>query len=160
MNQSSITFAGDWALHGIMSDLGVDYALSPFHRIGFEIDDAGIQRLSEHYHDRVFRARQWFDEEKLSWTTLLLRFEQGAFVVAHGDGRNYGEVIAPDAAQVRALHAELRELLRSERAKGPAFYMLRYDYNEMSADPIENIPEGVSDGFLSLCYGEDVLGWI
>src|SRR5688572_2558658 len=74
MNQS-ITFTGDWALHGIMSDLGVDYALSPFHRIGFEIDEAGIQALSERYHDRVFRARQWFDHEKLSWTTLLLRFD-------------------------------------------------------------------------------------
>ena len=43
MNQS-ITFTGDWALHGIMSDLGVDFALSPFHRIGFEIDDAGSRR--------------------------------------------------------------------------------------------------------------------
>jgi hypothetical protein len=48
----SINFEGDWALHGIMSDLGVNYALSPFHRIGFEIDDAGIQTLAERYHDR------------------------------------------------------------------------------------------------------------
>src|SRR5438477_13216409 len=87
MNQS-ITFEGDWALHGIMSDLGVNFALSPFHRIGFEIDDAGIQTLAERYHDRVFRARKWFDHDKLSWTTLLLRFDEGAFVVAHGDGRN------------------------------------------------------------------------
>ena len=31
----TINFEGDWALHGIMSDLGVNYALSPFHRIGF-----------------------------------------------------------------------------------------------------------------------------
>jgi hypothetical protein len=160
MNQS-ITFTGDWALHGIMSDLGVDYALSPFHRIGFEIDDAGIQTLSEHYHDRVFRARQWFDHEKLSWTTLLLRFEENAFVVAHGDGRNQAEVIAPRAEQVRALHAELRKVLHGEdKPKQPAFYMLRCDYSEFSADPIENVPEAVTDDFLHLCYGEDILDWI
>src|SRR5687768_1973043 len=67
----SITYTGGWALHGIMSDLGVDFALSPLHRIGFEIDEAGIQARSERYPDRVFRARQWFDHEKLSWTTLL-----------------------------------------------------------------------------------------
>ncbi len=72
----SINFEGDWALHGIMSDLGVNYALSPFHRIGFEIDDAGIQTLAERYHDRVFRARKWFDQSKLSWMTLLLRFDE------------------------------------------------------------------------------------
>ena len=40
----SINFEGDWALHGIMSDLGVNYALSPFHRIGFEIDEAALPR--------------------------------------------------------------------------------------------------------------------
>jgi hypothetical protein len=160
MNQS-ITFTGDWALHGIMSDLGVDYALSPFHRIGFEIDEAGIQTLSERYHDRVFRARQWFDHEKLSWTTLLLRFENGGFVVACGDGRNFAEVIAPRADQVRELHAEVRKALRGENApKQPAFYMLRFDCGDFSADPIENVPEAVSDDFLRLCYGEDILDWI
>ena len=110
----SINFEGDWALHGIMSDLGVNYALSPFHRIGFEIDDAGIQTLAERYHDRVFRARKWFDHDKLSWTTLLLRFDEGAFVVAHGDGRNHAEVIAPQASQVAALHEELRKALHGE----------------------------------------------
>ena len=78
----SINFEGDWALHGIMSDLGVNYALSPFHRIAFEIDDAGIQKLADRYHDRVFRARKWFDHGQLSWTTLLLRFEKDAFLVA------------------------------------------------------------------------------
>src|SRR3954470_13254380 len=76
----SITFTGDWALHGIMSDLGVDFALSPFHRIGFKVDDAGIQALSERYPDRIFRARQWFRDEKLNWSTLLLRFDENAFL--------------------------------------------------------------------------------
>ena len=157
----SINFEGDWALHGIMSDLGVNYALSPFHRIGFEIDDAGIQTLAERYHDRVFRARKWFDHDKLSWTTLLLRFDEGAFVVAHGDGRNHAEVIAPQAGQVTKLHDELRKALHGkDKPKQPAFYMLRHDGGDFSADPIENLPEAVTDDFLRLCYGEDILIWI
>ena len=157
----TINFEGDWALHGIMSDLGVDYALSPFHRIGFEIDDAGIQALAERYHDRVFRARQWADHDKLSWSTLLLRFDEGAFVVAHGDGRNQAEVIAPQPAQVAQLYAELRKSLHTEaKPKQPVFYMLRYDSGEFTADPIENVPEAASDDFLRLCYGEDILSWI
>ncbi|HKP03349.1 MAG TPA: AAA family ATPase [Chthoniobacterales bacterium] len=160
MNKS-ITFTGDWALHGIMSDLGVDFALSPFHRIGFKVDEAGIQKLSEHYADRVFRARQWFRDEKLSWTTLLLRFEEKAFLVAHGDGCNWAEIIASSAENVRELHAEIRKVLHGEnKPKQPAFFMLRYDYNDISADPIENLPEAVTDDFLRLCYGEDILEWV
>lgn len=157
----SINFEGDWALHGIMSDLGVNYALSPFHRIGFEIDDAGVQTLAERYHDRVFRARRWFDHDKLSWSTLLLRFDENAFVVAHGDGRNFAEVIAPRASQVTRLHDELRAVLHGQdKPKPPAFYMLRYDSSDFSADPIENVPEAVTDEFLRLCYGDDILTWI
>lgn len=157
----SINFEGDWALHGIMSDLGVNYALSSFHHIGFEIDDAGIQTLAERYHDRIFRARKWFDHDKLSWTTLLLRFDEGAFVVAHGDGRNCAEVIAPEASQVTKLHEEVRKTLYGEnKPKQPAFYMLRHDCSDFSADPIENVPEAVTDDFLRLCYGEDILIWI
>jgi hypothetical protein len=160
MNQS-ITFTGDWAFHGIMSDLGVDFALSPFHRIGFKVDEAGIQALSERYQDRVFRARQWFRDEKLSWTTLLLRFEGNAFLVAHGDGCNWAEVLAPTAEEVRKLHAEIRGVLHgSTKPKPPAFFMLRYDFSDISADPIENLPEAVTDTFLRLCYGEDILEWI
>lgn len=158
--KQSITYTGDWAWHGIMSDLGVDYALSPFHRIGFEIDDAGIQALSERYHDRVFRARQWFGQEKLSWTTLLLRFDGNSFVVVHGDGRNFGEVIATTAERVRELHQELRQTLRVKKKPKTAFYMLRYDCSEVSADPIENLPGRVTNEFLRLCYGEDVFDWI
>jgi hypothetical protein len=158
---NTINFEGDWALHGIMSDLGVSYALSPFHRIGFEIDDAGIQALAEHYHDRVFRARKWFDHDKLSWTTLLLCFDEGAFVVAHGDGRNFAEVIAPQDCQVTELHSELRKVLQKEKKRvQPAFYMLRFDSGDFSADPIENVPEAVTDDFLRLCYGKDILAWI
>lgn len=157
----SITYTGDWALHGIMSDLGVDFALSPFHRIGFEIDEAGIQILSERYRDRVFRARQWSRDAKLTWMTLLLRFDENAFVVAIGDGSNWAEVIAPRADQVRALHEEICKVIQGEnKPKPPAFFMLRYDYSDISADPIENLPEAVTDDFLRLCYGEDILDWV
>src|SRR2546423_616213 len=157
----SITYTGDWALHGIMSDLGVDFALSPFHRIGFKVDDAGIQALSERYPDRIFRARQWFRDEKLNWSTLLLRFDGNAFLVAHGDGSNWAEVIAPSAEAVRELHGEIRRLLQDKnQAKAPAFFMLRYDFNDISADPIENLPEPLTDAFLRLCYGEDITDWI
>src|SRR6266478_2260121 len=157
----SITYEGDRMLQAIMGDLGVDFALSPFHRIGFEIDEAGIQRLSERYHQRVFRTRQWFRDEKLTWTNLLLRFEENAFVVALGDGSNWAEIIAPRAEQVRALHAEIRNVLQGEnKPKPPAFFMLRYDSCDISADPIENLPEAVTDTFLRLCYGADVLDWV
>jgi hypothetical protein len=157
----SINFEGDGALHGIMSDLGVDYALSPFHRIGFEIDDAGIQKLAAQYQERVFRARKWADCGSLSWTTLLLRFDEGAFLVALGDGRNCAEVIAPQASQVTALYDEVRKVLDGEdQPKQPAFYMLRHDCGDFTADPIKNVPEAVTDDFLRLCYGPDILTWI
>jgi hypothetical protein len=160
MNQS-ITFTGDWSFHGIMSDLGVDFALSPFHRIRFEIDEPGIQTLSERYADSVFRARHWFRDEKLSWTTLLLRFDGNAFLVAFGDGCNWAEIIAPRAEQVRALHAEIRCLLEgANKSKPPAFFMLRYDSCDISADPIENLPEALTDDFLRLCYGENIVDWV
>jgi hypothetical protein len=38
--------------------------------------------------------------------------------------------------------------------------MLRHDGGDFSADPIENLPEAVSDEFLRLCYGEDIFTWI
>src|SRR4029077_20818837 len=70
------------------------------------------------------------------------------------------EVIAPCAGRVRELHTELRKALHGEaKPKQPVFYMLRYDHTEFSADPIENVPEAVSDDFLRLCYGQDILHW-
>jgi hypothetical protein len=157
----SINYDGDRMLPSILSDLGVDFALSPFHRVGFHVDETGIQTLSERFHERVFRARQWFHDEKLTWTTLLLRFDGNAFLIAYGNGSNWAEIIAPRAEQVRELHAEVRKVLQDvERSKQPAFFMLRYDCTEIEADPIENLPEAVTDDFLRLCYGEDILAWV
>ena len=52
--QSSITYEGDWSFHGIMSDLGVDFTQTPFHRIGFTVEEAALDALSAHYADAVF----------------------------------------------------------------------------------------------------------
>lgn len=56
---TSISFTGDYAFHGIVSDLAVDYSNLPYHRIGFELEDDGIQKLADHYRERVFRAFKW-----------------------------------------------------------------------------------------------------
>lgn len=160
MNRT-ISVEGDAAFSGVMADLSLDFALSPVHRIGFDIDECGIQLLAERYADRIFRARQWSNQEKLAWRSLLLRFDDGMYVLALGDGHNWGEVIAPSAEGARALHGELREVLKSKLARSKhAFYMLRYDYNEFEADPIENLPESVDAEFLRLCYGDDIGAWI
>src|SRR4051812_48191161 len=138
---NSIFYKGDSALHWMMSDLGVNYALSPVYRIGFEIDDAGLEKLAIHYQDRVFRARKWYDRGQLSWSTLLLRFDERTFLVANGDGGTTAEIVAPTSAQAAELLEELRKVLDGEaRPKQPAFYMLRYDSCDITADPIENLP--------------------
>jgi ATPase family associated with various cellular activities (AAA) len=161
MNSSIITFTGDWAFHGLVSDLAVDFSMLPYHRIGFKIDAAGIQKLADHYRERVFRAFKWFGHQKLSWTILLLRFDRGAFLIAHGDGRDYAEIFASSADEVTAIHDEVRQILHgSTKPKLPVFYMLRYDSSDFSADPIENLPDMVSDEFLQLCYGDDIVAWI
>ena len=157
----SIIFDSSGMLPAIVSDLVMEFALSPFHRVGFNVDEDGIQALSERYRGRIFRARQWFADGKLTWTTLVLRFDDNAFVVIYGSGSNWAEIVAPTAKQVHELHAEVRRVLQSvEKPKQPAFFMLRYDNTEIEADPIQNLPEAVTDNFLRLCYGEDILDWI
>jgi hypothetical protein len=94
MNKT-VSVQSDAAFNSVMADLGLDFALSPIHRIGFDLDERGIQLLAEHYYDRVFRARQWSAQEKLTWQTLLLRFDEGVYVLALGDGRNCGESSLP-----------------------------------------------------------------
>jgi hypothetical protein len=157
----SITYEADKLLPSILGDLGVSFAMSPYHRVGFNVDEDGIKALSERFRDRIFRARHWFADGQLTWTTLLLRFDDDTFVVVYGSGSNWAEIIAPDANQMHQVHAEVRKvLLATEKAKQPAFFMLRYDSVDIEADPIENLPEAVTDNFLRLCYGEDIFDWI
>lgn len=157
----TINYEGDWALHGLMSDFGIHFAGSKYHRIGFEIDAAGIQKLADSYRERVLRTLKWAKEDKLTWYSLLLRFDETTFVIVHGDGRNYGEIISSDIERVNHLHDEVQKVLQGiEKAVKPAFYMLRHDCGDFTADPIENLSEAVTDEFLRLCYGEDILQWI
>jgi len=160
MNRT-ISAKGDAAFNVIMADLSLDFAESSVHRIGFDIDDCGIQLLSERYSDRVFRSRRWSKGGQLSWRSLLLRFDHNAYVLAYGDGHNWGEIFAPDAEIALRLHRDVGELLKrnSPRHKR-AFYMLRYDYSEIEADPVDNLPESLDAEFLRLCYGEDIVTWI
>lgn len=152
---------GDRAFPWVMADLGLDFAQSPVHRIGFDIDERGIQLLAEHYHERIFRAQRFSTHEKLTWQTLLLRFEDGVYLLALGDGRDAGEIFASTETAALALHGEVSRLLKTKAArKRPAFYMLRYDYSNFEADPIDNVPELVDDDFLRLCYGNDIIGWM
>jgi hypothetical protein len=155
-----VCVSGDSTLPSIMSDLGLEFAKSPLHKIGFDIDERGIQLLADKYRDRIFRARHTATDRMLNWETLLLRFD-GAWVTAFGDGRNHGQVIAPTDEAVRRLYDEIATLLHGPgRRTDPAFYMLRFDCSEFSADPVENLPEVVSDDFLRLCYGEDIVEWL
>ena len=160
MNKT-VSVDGDRGVPGVMADLYLDFVQSPVHRIGFDIDEQGIQLLADRYRDRVFRAQRWSVQEKLTWQTLVLRFAEGVYLVAFGDGRDSGEIIAPTAERALALHVELRDLLRSHASsKGPTFYMLRYDCSEFEANLVDNVPEAVDDDFLRLCYGDDILAWM
>lgn len=158
---ASINYVGDYGMHGIMADLASDFCRAPYHSINFEVDDDDLAKLANRFPERVFRTSKWFEDDKLTWTTLLLRFESGVFVVARGDGCNLAEVIGPTAEPVAEVHALVREVLQGGKpAKVPAFYMLRFDSDSFSTDPIDNLPESVSDEFLQLCYGDDVVEWI
>lgn len=144
-----------------MADLGLDFAHSPVHRIGFEIDARGIQLLAERYRERIFRARHWSNQGKLTWRTLLLRFDRNVYLLAYGDGGDWGEIIAPNGEAALALHSELQDLLKAKATpKKPVFYMLRCNRNKYEADLIDNVPESVDDDFLRLCYGDDIVAWI
>jgi hypothetical protein len=158
---SCINYSGDSGMHSIMCDLSSEFCHAPYHSINFEIDAAGIQKLADHFSDQVFRTAKWFEQDKLSWTSLLLRFNTGVFLVAHGDGRDSAEIIGPGPEQVSNVHKEVRQVLSKDKpSETPAFYMLRYDYSSFSADPIENLPDSVNDDFLQLCYGDDIIDWV
>lgn len=144
-----------------MSDLGVDFTQTPFHRIGFSLDEGMVDALAEHYADAVFRTRKWADKGKLTWTNLLIRLPGPSFIVAHGDGYNRAEIITTTPKRLNELYLEVQKFIGCAQAKPePAFYMLRHDGSELSAEPIMKLPDPVSDDFLSLCYGEDILHWV
>lgn len=144
-----------------MSDLGVDFTQTPFHRIGFNIDEGVIDALAAHYAAAVFRTRKWSDRGKLSWSNLLIRLPASTYIIAHGDGLNKAEVISSHPRRLNEVYQELQKFIEGARQKPePAFHMLRYDSCDLSAEAIEQLPEPSSDEFLQLCYGDDILAWI
>ena len=91
----------------------------------------------------------------------MIRFPDTSFIVAHGDGCNRAEIIAATPARLQELYLEVQKIVGpGEKEAEPAFYMLRYDSSDLSAEPIMKLPDPATDDFLGLCYGGDVIPWI
>ncbi|MGC3988786.1 MAG: AAA family ATPase [Chthoniobacteraceae bacterium] len=143
------------------SDLTLHFAGRPVHRITFDVTNAGLEALSANYQAEVFRTWHTTSQEQLQWGSLMLRFTDGAVVVAHGNHRGWGEVFAATSERARELHAEIiAKLAETKPAEKPFFYMLRYEGCEFYAERVENLPDDPGDEFLHLCYGPDVGTWL
>jgi len=157
----SISITSDFDLRDVMSDIGLRFADSPLHRIGFDITDADVETLSQTYRERVFRARRKAAPDQLHWCTLLLRFADDTFVQAWGNGREWAEIYAPTAERAAAVHAEITAKLKESRpTEAPFFYMLRYDCSEFLTERVDQLPDDPGDEFLQLCYGADIDSWL
>jgi hypothetical protein len=152
---------GAFDLRDTMTDIAARFAESPLYRLGFEICDADLPKLAEIYRARVFRASRSIGEEGFIWRTLLLRFGENLFLIAHGNGRNWAEVFAPDEAQATQLHSEVAAKLADlAEPKPPFFYMLRYECGDFYTQKVEHLPEDPGDDVLRLCYGDDIVAWL
>jgi hypothetical protein len=157
----SISFTSDCTLRDIMSDIGVRFAESPLYRIGFDITDDDVETLAQTYRERIFRVRRKAGPDQLHWRALLLRFSDDTFVLALGDGREWGEIFAPTHEQAVALHEEISAKLKeSQPADAPFFYMLRHDGDEFLTERVDHLPDDPGDEFLQLCYGADIESWL
>jgi len=157
----SISITGDFTLRDFMSDLGLQFAEAPMHRIVFDIVDADVDTLAETYREHLFRARRKAAPDKLHWYKLLLRFGEDTFLLAHGDGAEWAEIFAPTAERANALHTEVVAKLQASRPPAkPFFYMLRYEANEFLTERVEQVADDPGDEFLQLCYGQDIELWL
>jgi hypothetical protein len=157
----SYSITSDFDLRDSMSDIGLRFAESPLHRIGFEITEAEIQTLAETYRDRIFRASRKAAPDGLHWQTLLLRFGDDVFLRALGNGRDWAEIFAPDDERVTRLYAEVsKKLAEHAPAETPSFYMLRFDCSEFLTESVKHVPDDPGDEILKLCYGNDIVGWL
>ncbi len=136
------------------------FAGGPVHQIQFDFDaQIALDTLAEVYSYRVFRAYRFADEGKLKWNRLVLRFARDAYVIAYACG--WGRIFATRAEQVEAIFAEIHSVLGdAPKPELPAFYMLRHDGDEFTADAIPNLPEALSDEFIRLAYGDDAAEWM
>jgi hypothetical protein len=156
-----VSITGDFLLRDFMSDLGLQFAEAPFHRIVFDIVDADVDTLAEAYRDNVFRARRKAAPDKFHWYKLLLRFAEDTFLLAHGDGAEWAEIFAPTAERAHALHTEVVARLQASRPPAkPFFYMLRYEDSEFLTERVEQVADEPGDEFLQLCYGQDIDLWL
>ena len=150
----------DLPINEDIADFGDVFARGPIHSISFDIDaDTALATLAEVYAYRVVRAYRFRDEAALKWSRLVLRFAHDVFVVV----RNWGTALiyAGTAEKAEALLAELTAVLGDvPKPAEPAFYMLRRDGSEITADAVRNVPAALSDEFVRLAYGDDALGWM
>ena len=156
----SLSIISEFDQHDVMSDLGLRFADSSLHRIIFDLVDADVDTLAATYRDRIFRARRRAAHDRLHWSTLLLRFGENTFLLAFGNGREWGEIFAPTAEEAAALHTEIAAKLQASRPPAaPFFYMLRHD-DEFLTERVEQLPDDPGDEFLQLCYGQDIDLWL
>jgi hypothetical protein len=150
----------DLPLNEDIADFGDVFAQRAIHSVSFDVDgDTALATLAEVYAYRVVRAYRFADEGRLKWHRLVLRFARDVFVIV----RNWGtaHIYAGSAEKVEALHAELAAVLGDvPKPEEPAFYMLRRDDGDITAEAITNVPDALSDEFIRLAYGEDAGGWV
>jgi hypothetical protein len=150
----------DIPLNEDIADFGDVFLRGTIHTISFDVDsDTALATLAEVYAYRVVRAYRFRDEEKLKWSRLVLRFARDVFLIV----RNWGgaHIYAGTAEKAEALLAELTAVLGdAPKPEDPAFYMLRRDGSDISADAISNVPDALCDEFIRLAYGDDAAAWM
>ena len=150
----------DLPLNEDIADFGDVFARGAIHTISFDVDgDTALATLAEVYAYRVVRAYRFRDEEKLKWSRLVLRFARDVFVIV----RNWGaaHIYAGTAEKAEALLAELTTVLGDvPKPAEPAFYMLRREDGDITAEAITNMPDALSDEFVRLAYGDDAAAWV
>jgi hypothetical protein len=156
-----VTVTGEFDMHRPFDDLGLTYAMRPLYRITFELEQATIERLAQRFSDRIYRSYRRVTANGLELATLVLRFDDETFVMAMASYSQRGEVYAPSAERAEIVYRQLEPILKEcAVASKPAFYMLRCDGNDISAEEITDVPEPLADDLMTLYYGRDINEWI
>ncbi len=160
MNKGVIV-TGEFDVHRPFDDLGLRYARRPLYRVTFELEQAAIELLAQRFADRIFRSYRRVTADGLEWVTLVLRFDDETFVMVMGNYSQTGEVYAASAARAEAVYRQLEPILKEcAVASKPAFYMLRCDGSEISAEEITDVPQPLANDLMRLYYGQDIDEWI
>jgi hypothetical protein len=160
MNKA-VTVTGEFDIHRPFDDLGLTYARRPLYRITFELEQAAIQLLAQRFADRIFRSYRRVTADGLELVTLVLRFDDETFVMAMGNYSQRGEVYAASAERAEAVYRQIEPILKEcEATSKPAFFMLRYDGSEISAEEITDVPQPLANDLMRLYYGQDIDEWI